>query len=138
MARKSGTFSQMSLSRIENLRVIKTVSVVALGLGVLGLAIALIAMVVTAAGSGVTMGTLTGLEASAARWSALGESYAPDYEAVAAVSSDRWTSMGEFVARSRARSADTAAARRQTKTVGESELRPLAVIQVTPVGRRLP
>ena len=50
-----------------------------------------------------------GIDASAARWNALGAHYAPDYEAIAAVNSARWNALGAyFGADSKARVADAA------------------------------
>jgi hypothetical protein len=37
--------------------------------------------------------------ADGARWAALGAAYAPDYEAIAAVSSARWSALGEWYTR---------------------------------------
>ncbi|MCL7454286.1 MAG: hypothetical protein M8467_14695, partial [Anaerolineae bacterium] len=41
-------------------------------------------------------GASNGREADAARWSAVGAYYAPDYEHIAAVNSARWTALGEW------------------------------------------
>ena len=48
-------------------------------------------------------------DADTARWCALGAAYAPDYEAIAAVSSARWTALGQsYGAESKARVTDAA------------------------------
>lgn len=50
-----------------------------------------------------------GIDASAARWTALGVYYAPDYEAIATVNAARWTALAQhFDAESRGRVADAA------------------------------
>ena len=51
---------------------------------------------------------LRGIDASAARWNALGAHYAPDYEAIAAVNSARWNALGAYFTESKARVADAA------------------------------
>ena len=70
---------------------------------VLGLAALVLAMVAVVAGMGaiepgVPVAAAVTVDASSARWSALGKHYAPDYEAIAAVNSARWNALGEWYA----------------------------------------
>lgn len=46
----------------------------------------------------VSSGVAAGIEASSARWAALGATYTPDYEAIAAVNSARWAALGKWYA----------------------------------------
>ena len=108
MTRKSSTLSQLSVNGMESVQVLKTISAIILGLSLLALVVVAVIMVFSAGGPEVSTGTAAGIEASSARWSALGESYAPDYEAVAAASSARYSAMGESLARSKASVADVA------------------------------
>jgi hypothetical protein len=76
---------------------------------VAGLVVLLLSVVAVAGGlflfePGASSGIAAGIEATSARWSALGASYAPDYETIAEVSSARYTAL----ARSFGRSADSA------------------------------
>ena len=45
---------------------------------------------------GVSSGVAAGVEASSARWAALGAHYTRDYEAIAAVNSARWSALGDY------------------------------------------
>ena len=106
MTRKTSTFRQLSVNGIGNMNAVKTISAIILGLSLLALVVLAVATLFSTGGSGVLLGTEAGLEASTARWSALGESYAPDYEAVAAASSARYSAMGEALARSQGGTAE--------------------------------
>jgi hypothetical protein len=129
-SQNSSTLKQASLNRLENIQVVKMIAAIALGLGLVALAVVVVMLVFSADGTDAESATAAGLEASSARWSALGESYAPDYEAIAdadsarygalaeryvpdyeraaAANSARWTAMAVAVSEAEARTADAA------------------------------
>lgn len=66
------------------------------GLIAMVLVVAAIISMVFAVRLDVSSGVAAGIEASSARWVALGGAYGPDYEASADASSARWSAMGEW------------------------------------------
>ena len=95
MSQKVDTLSMVRMDgeRISQAR--KQVIVVVVSL----MAVALVAvsayLLVSVFGPDVSPEIVAGVEASSARWSAMGVAYAPDYEAIAEVSSARWSALGE-------------------------------------------
>lgn len=74
----------------------------AVWLVLISLAVVLVAATFLALTSAVRPEVLSrvaaGIDASSARWAALGATYAPDYEAIATVNSARWAALGEWYA----------------------------------------
>ncbi|MEJ2735968.1 MAG: hypothetical protein P8189_20780 [Anaerolineae bacterium] len=79
-----------------------------LGLVLLVLVVVALVGVMAVLGRGDSQGTVASLEAASARWTALGASYAPDYEAIVAVNSARWAALGESYTYSAVRATDSA------------------------------
>ena len=73
MTRKSSTLSQLSVNGMGNIHAVKTISAIILGLSLLALVVVAVVMLLSAGGPEVSTGTAAGIEASSARWSALGE-----------------------------------------------------------------
>ena len=66
-----------------------------LSLAAVMLAAATVYLLVSVISPDGSSGIAAGVEASSARWTALGEYYAPESNAAAAASSARWTALGE-------------------------------------------
>ena len=118
MERKSATLSLLWPNLKGGVLVDNRIPTIVAGLAVLVLAVVVVLLAFSATELGVSPGTVAGVEAASARWSALGEyyaesraraadaarwsalgaQYAPDYEAIAAVSSARWSALAESYA----------------------------------------
>ena len=117
MKSKSTALNLSSTFGMESILQRKTMSTLVLGLLLLALAFGAVFAVMSVIEPRLLSGTSAGLEASsarwaalgeyfgaesrvrsadAARWSALGEYYAPNYEAIAAVNSARWSALGNL------------------------------------------
>jgi hypothetical protein len=116
MNRKS-TLNLSSTFGMEFILQRKTVSTIVLGLLLLALAFGAVFAVMSVFEPRLLSGTSAGIEASSARWAALGrtfgteskarladsarwaalgEFYTPNYEAISTVNSARWTALGDF------------------------------------------
>ncbi|NIV31886.1 MAG: hypothetical protein GWN58_21090, partial [Anaerolineae bacterium] len=73
MTRKTSTFNQLSVDGIGNMHAVKAISAIILGLSLLALVVFAVIALFSTGGSEISLGTEAGLEASSARWGALGE-----------------------------------------------------------------
>ena len=108
MERKSATLNLVWSDLKGGFLVHKRLPTIVAGSVVLLLAVVALLGVMSVFDRGGSPGITAGIEAASARWTALGASYAPDYEAIAAVSSARYTALGESYGHSAARAADSA------------------------------
>jgi hypothetical protein len=71
-----------------------------IGLGLLVVVLAVVAVfaLTWVLRPGVSSAIVAGIEADAVRWSAVGASYAPDYQAIAQVNAARWQALGKWYA----------------------------------------
>ena len=103
MTRKSNTFGQLSVNGIGTINTVKAVSAGILGLSLLALVVIVAGMLLSAGQAQLPSGTAAGLEASSARWTAIGEVFAQekalaarDYGRIASVSAARYSALGDF------------------------------------------
>ena len=108
MNRKSGTLSILSFNGMENILALKPISTIVLGLSALVLVVVALLAGMPLSDSGGLPGISAGVEASSARWTALGAHFAPDYGAIATVNAARLNALGEYFGKSKARAADAA------------------------------
>jgi hypothetical protein len=108
MERKSATLNLVGIDLKGSFLFHKRLPTLLAGLMILLLAVVAVMGGMSLFGPGASSRIAAGVDAASARWSALGASYTPDYEAVAAVSSARYTVLAESYELSAARSADSA------------------------------
>ena len=95
MTHQEGTVGELWSGGRSNSQGHKRVMIVALSLLAVALAVASIYLFVSTSRTDAGSGIMAGVEASSARWNALGAANAPDYATVADVSSARWSALGE-------------------------------------------
>ena len=94
MTHKASALSMVWNDGKRESQALKATMIVVLSLVAVALAVASVYVLVTGLRPEAGSGIAAGIEASTARWAALGELYAHDYEAVAAVDSARYSGLG--------------------------------------------
>jgi hypothetical protein len=98
MTHKTGSVGALWSGGRDDSHGLKQATLVALSLLGVALAVVAVYLLVSGPGTAAQPGITAGVEAGSARWAALGAAFAPDYEAIAAVSSARYQALGEWYA----------------------------------------